>query len=69
MSNFKKAQDEMTDTPQIDYKLLSDKLIDGLMASMDAHGQLSIVNGRMTPESRQIFTNSLEQIFQSLKKS
>ena len=23
MSNFKKAQDEMMDTPQIDYKLLS----------------------------------------------
>jgi len=59
----------MTDTPQIDYKLLSDKLIDGLMASMDAHGQLSIVDGKLTPESRQIFTNSLMQIFESLKRA
>jgi hypothetical protein len=69
MPNFKKAEDEMIDTPQIDYKLFSDKLIDGLLASMNAHGQLNIVNGTMTPESRQIFTNSLEQIFESLKKS
>jgi hypothetical protein len=66
MSNFKKAQ-EMT-TPLIDYKLLSDKLIDALLASMNEHGQLNIVDNRMTPESRQIFTNSLEQIFESLKR-
>ena len=68
MSNFKKAQEETISSPQIDYKLLSDKLIDGILASMNAHGQLNLMNDELSPESRQIFTNSLRQIFESLKR-
>lgn len=68
MSNFKKAQEETTNAPQIDYKLLSDKLIDGILASMNAHDQLILMNDELSPESRQIFTNSLRQIFESLKR-
>lgn len=68
MSNFKKAEDENPNMPQIDYKLLSDKLIDGILGTMAQHNQIEIVDDRLSPESRQIFTNSLIQIFESLKR-
>jgi len=68
MSNFKKSNIEMQNANQIDYKLLSDKLIDAILATMNEHGQLVMVDEQLTPESRQIFTNSLKQIFESLKR-
>lgn len=67
MSNFKKSNIEIQNTNQIDYKFLSDKLVDGILAAMNAHGQLNIIDEQLTPESKQIFTNSLKQIFESLK--